>query len=153
MRLFRVAEMLFNFVFAPKSKYRHHCSLHTLAWLVLSLQYCFNQYNWEWLQGCCLSQVWESSRLLSIWNSSWAGSEVIQLGLRHGWAVLQAGPSAVCLAQLLPCGPAIFVLASRVRTQDSMVSVLKGARHVPPEEKMTSVCNLNASQALLLTEV
>lgn len=52
----------------------------------------------------------------------------------------------MCPAQLLPSSLALLAPASRIMIQDSLDSFLKGARHVPPEEKMTFVCNLNSSQ-------
>lgn len=52
------------------------------------------------------------------------------------------GPAAAC-------GQALLVLASRIRIEDRLLLVLKGARHVPPEEMMTSVCNQTASQVFV----
>lgn len=139
---------MFNFVFSPKSKYRHYCSCVLL--IVWSLP-CSTVLasTMGVTPGLSFKPSLRVIQLLTIWNSSWVGSEVIQLGLKHCWAVLHTGLSAVCLAQLVPCSPALLVLAWRIRIQDSLLSVLKGARCDPPEEMMTSVCNQTASQAFV----
>lgn len=62
------------------------------------------------------------------------------------WTALWTGSGVVCPAQLLPCILAILALVSSIVIQDSLDSFLKGARHSPPEEKMTFECNLNSSQ-------
>lgn len=86
----------------------------------------------------------------TVWSSSWAGSEAVQLYSGTPWSSLWTGPGVVCPAQLLPCTPA---LVSHIMIQDSLDSFLKGARHSPPEEKMIWECNLNSHQVFLLTEI
>lgn len=127
--------------------YKSLCSLHTSGCLGLSLQYSLRQYNYEWLQSCISSQIGESCRLLTIWTCSWAGSEAIQLVLRHSMDLSVDRLRRCVPAQLLPCTLAILALESHIMIQDSLDSFLKGARHSPPEE-MILECSLNSHQVL-----
>lgn len=64
------------------------------------------------------------------------------------WTSLWTGSGVVCPAQLLPRTLAILALVSYIMIQDSLGSVLKGARHSSPEE-MICECNLNSHQVFV----